>query len=106
MFKLIHYTPEILGIARENRVDWDVAASMFLNNIHDVNVPEDPYAYHGSGLTPEEYAELNKVLIEEDRNDGEYMNEFRPVYDEHIETITDMWVNGKIDELRAFVLAL
>lgn len=41
MFRLIDYTPEILKMAEANNTQWDVAASMFLNNIRDVHVEDD-----------------------------------------------------------------
>lgn len=106
MFRLIDYTPEILKMAEANNTQWDVAASMFLNNIRDVHVEDDQYVYHGAGLPKSEYAKLHKVLDNEARYDGEYMNEFRELYDSHIDEFTALWNKGDIAGIRALAKTL
>jgi hypothetical protein len=67
--KLHAFVNEILDIGKENKVDYDVATNMFLNNIKDVNDPSDQYKYHGADRM--NYLSLKPLLeqFEDEKND-------------------------------------
>ena len=49
MNTILHkHTPEILSIAHENHVGYDIACQMFVNNIDDAGDPNDQYTYPGA----------------------------------------------------------
>lgn len=56
--RLQEFVEEILAIARENRVSWDVGLDMFLNNVQDAGREEDPYVYRGADQV--DYAGLRR----------------------------------------------
>ena len=94
------YLPEILAIAKENKVSWDIGFNMFTKNIKDANVPDDPYFYHGADEL--NYAEIlaEHPEVTEPEAMSKMTNEFNDWYRENIQAIQAMYAQGDTEGLR------
>lgn len=105
MNTILHkYTPEILSIANENHVGYDIACQMFVNNIDDVNKPDDQYTYPGADEV--DYAALQKDMpAKKTQERADLVNAWDEDYEANMEQIVQMNADGDADGIRKLMVA-
>lgn len=98
------HTPEILSIAHETHVGYDIACQMFINNIDDVNKPDDRYTYPGAD-------EVDYVALQKDmpamgtQERADLVNAWNADYKANMEQIVQMNADGDADGIRGLMVA-
>ena len=97
MNTILHkHTPEILSIAHENHVGYDIACQMFINNIDDAGNPNDQYTYPGADEV--DYAALQKDMpAKKTQERADMINAWEEDYEAHMELIVQMNADGDQD---------
>ena len=101
-FPYADYTPEILGIARQNNVQWDIGLDMLLNNIQDAYVENDPYFYHGADHL--DYKKLHDTYpgCWDGAVRADITNGFKTWYRANMKNIIPLWQAQNIDAVRKY----
>lgn len=104
MKAILHkHTPEILSIAHENHVGYDIACQMFINNIDDVNKPDDQYTYPGADEV--DYAALQKdVPAMGTQERAGIINAWNEDYQANMEQILQMNADGDHEGIRKLMV--
>lgn len=95
--KIIQYLPEILSIARNHNVSWNIAADMFVNNIQDqgfrhLGPDEDQYMYCGVYADKVDYVALAKEIdVSTWNKQAAILNEFNAMYRANMKQIQKLW---------------
>lgn len=105
MNTILHkHTPEIFSIAHENHVGYDIACQMFINNIDDVNNPDDQYTYPGADAV--DYAALQKDMPAVDTKERtDMINAWNADYKSNMDEIVQMNADGDADGIRKLMVA-
>lgn len=105
MNTILHkHTPEILSIAHENHVGYDIACQMFINNIDDVNKPDDQYTYPGADEL--DYKALQKEIPAQGTQErADMVNAWKDDYDSHMAEIVQLNADGEHEAIRKLMVA-
>lgn len=105
MNTILHkHTPEILSIAHENHVGYDIACQMFVNNIDDAGDPNDQYTY--SGADEVDYAVLKAEMpAKKTQERADMIMAWDEDYEANMEEITQLIADGEDEAARKLMVA-
>ena len=106
MNTILHkHTPEILSIAHENHVGYDIACRMFANNIDDAGDPNDQYTYPGADEV--DYAALQKDMpAKKTQERADMINAWEADYKANMSEIVQLTADGDNDAIRKLMVAV
>lgn len=106
MNTILHkHTPEILSIAHENHVGYDIALRMFMNNIDDVNKPDDQYTYPGADEL--DYKALQQEIPAQGTQErADMVNAWEADYKANMSEIVQLTADGDNDAIRKLMVAV